>query len=113
VRVCWLWRSEFEWSQHSMMALRAGVLSEDELRRLEGDIDEGWGAKEHALLIAIDQLRATNKLDDEAWRELQRHFDPQQCIDVLFLVGGYVLVGMYVNAFGVPLKDGMKAFAAK
>jgi alkylhydroperoxidase family enzyme len=111
VRVSWLWHSEYEWAQHSMIALRMGVLTDEELSRLEvGAHASGWSDKERALLEAIDQLRQTANLDDAAWQSLSLHFDQRQCIDVIFLVGGYALVGMYVNTFRVPLKEGMKRF---
>ncbi|MGC1510892.1 carboxymuconolactone decarboxylase family protein [Ketobacter sp. MCCC 1A13808] len=111
LRVSWLWRSEYEWAQHSMMAVNNGVFSQADIERITQGVNAGpWSEQETHLLSAIDQLRESTRIDNQLWDALAGHFDRKQLIDIIFLIGGYILVGMYLNTFGVPLKDGMKGF---
>lgn len=111
LRVSWLRRSEFEWSQHSMVSLKNGLLTEDDIQRIKSGSDaEGWNEKESALLQAVDQLLQQSNINENTWKTLEQHLDRQQLIDLVFVIGGYVLVGMYINSFGVPLTENMKGF---
>ena len=111
LRISWLCRSEFEWAQHSMMAINNGIFTEEDIDRIAQGADAGgWNEADAMLLRAVDQLREKNNMDDATWTSLSQHFSRQQVMDIVFLVGGYTLIGMYVNTFGVPLKEGMKGF---
>ena len=34
------------------------------------------------------------------------HFQPRQCMDVVFAVGQYTQVSMILNSFGIQVEDG-------
>ncbi len=104
LRVGWLCRAEYEWSQHVGIGREAG-LSDAEIERIAAGPDaEAWSERERALLRAADELHADSFVGDATWAELARHYDTQQLVDVLFTVGQYHMVSMALNSLGVQLE---------
>ncbi len=56
LRISWLRRAEYEFQQHVILGLRAG-LTDAEIERIQQGPDvEGWNATDEALLRAADEL---------------------------------------------------------
>ncbi len=110
LRVGWLCRAEYEWGQHRLIALGAGI-SEEEIERVaEGPEAAGWSPREAALLRATDELHADAFVSDPTWKQLASHLDTTQLMDLVFTVGQYTLVSMALNSFGVQLDPGTEGF---
>lgn len=110
LRTGWLWRAEYEWAQHAVIA-RASDISDDEIRRVtDGPDAPGWTELESALLRAVDELHADAFVQDATWAVLARHLETMQLMDLVFTVGQYTLVSMALNSFGVPLDPGLAGF---
>ena len=115
LRIGFLCRSGYEWTQHVAIATRAG-LTEAEIARIKrGAAAEGWTAPEKALLTAADELHTTQFVSDATWEALRAHFSEKQCMDVVFTAAQYTQVSMMLNAFGVqlegqPLDPDLKGF---
>lgn len=106
LRTGYLCRSGYEWAQHCRIGRHAG-LSEAELERIKaGPSAEGWTEADRVLLQATDELHADQFVSDETWAAMTRHFDPRQCLDVIYTVGQYTLVSMLLNTVGVQLDEG-------
>ncbi|MGC1506923.1 carboxymuconolactone decarboxylase family protein [Ketobacter sp.] len=104
LRVAWCWQFDLEWTQHSMMAVRDNLLTENEVGRIAAtEISDHWGAEERLLLSAVDHMRRQSDIPDAVWQQLAVHFDQRQLADLTFTIGGYVLAGMYMNAFRIPV----------
>lgn len=109
LRVAWLWRFEIEWAQHSSIAVRDKLLTEDEVNRITlGAANESWSDLEILLIIAVDQMHQSSNIDDETWDALASELNTQQMVDLVFTIGSYVLAGMYMNCFALPLSPGQK-----
>ncbi len=107
LRIGWLCRSEYEWSQHVVIGKREG-LSDEEIARIGvGPDAPGWSDLERALLRATDELKKDAFVSDATWRELGRSLNTQQLMDLVFTVGQYNLVSMALNSFGVQLDPGL------
>lgn len=103
LRIGWLCRAPYEWTQHVQIALRAG-LTEDEIARIAAGPDApGWSAHEAALLRAADELHRDACIGDATWRTLAASYGAEQLMDVVFTVGQYTLVSMALNSFGVEI----------
>lgn len=110
LRIGWLCQSEYEWGQHTRVALREG-LTEEEIRRVaEGPEAAGWSEHERALLRATDQLRKDAFIDDATWAKLDETYTTEQLMDVVFTVGEYNLVSMALRTFGVQREEGVGGF---
>lgn len=110
LRVGWLCRAEYEWSQHAAIARDVGVSGEEIQRVAQGPDAPGWTDAERAVLRAVDELHADHFIGDAAWSALTSHYDDQQCIDLIFTVGQYQLVSMALNSLGVQLEAGAERF---
>ncbi|MCA2240846.1 MULTISPECIES: carboxymuconolactone decarboxylase family protein [Mycobacterium] len=86
------------WSHHLPIAARAG-LSESEI----DDIRSGRCADptDQAVIRAVDDLTGDSTIGETTWDELCRLFTQQQCMDLIFTIGGYLLLALAVNTFGV------------
>lgn len=106
LRIGFLCKSGYEWTQHTRIALNSG-LSENEIARIKiGAGAAGWSAAEVALLKASDELHNDQFISDTTWSALRNNFTEKQCMDVVFTAGQYTQVSMFLNTFGVQLDPG-------
>jgi alkylhydroperoxidase family enzyme len=105
LRVGYLCKSGYEFTQHTRIGLQSG-LSDDEIERIKRGADAGWSPADAALIRAADELVADHFISDATWAELGRHFSDKQRMDVVFTVGQYTQVSMMLNTFGVQLDPG-------
>lgn len=60
---------------------------------------------EQQVLDAVDELLETSRLSEESWTDLSTHLDTRQLMDLIFTVGGYSLLAMAYNTFGIEFED--------
>ena len=58
------------------------------------------------LLKAVDELYTDRTISDGTWQRLASRFNEQQLLDILITTGGYHMVSMALNSFGVQLEPG-------
>jgi len=106
LRIGYLCRSGYEWTQHTPIGIRAG-LTQDEVARIKTGADApGWSEADQALLRAADELHHDQFITDATWAPLKAHFSDKQCMDVVSTAGQYTQVSMILNSFGVQLDAG-------
>lgn len=105
LRIGYLCKSGYEWTQHVPIGERAG-LTGDEIVRIKKGADAGWSDADAALIRASDELHHNYFISDATWAALKRHFSDKQCMDVVFSAGQYTQVCMMLNSFGVQLDEG-------
>jgi len=110
VRVGWLRRGEYEWSQHVAMARAAGVSDAEIEAASEGPDAKSWSQRDATLLRAVDELVNDRYVADETWKQLTDFYDRQQVMDLVFTVGAYDLLAMAMNTFGLQLDPGQAGF---
>ena len=90
------------WSHHVPIAHRAGLSAAeiDAIRydKVTNDVDR-------VVVRAVDELDRHSMVSDATWAGLGRHFDERQRMDLVFTVGGYCLLAMAVNTFGIEDED--------
>lgn len=110
LRIGWLCRAPYEWTQHVQIALRSGI-SEVEIERIaDGPDAPGWTEHDAALVRAVDDLHKDCCLSDATWNTLAKRYTTEQLIDVVFTVGQYNLVSMALNTFGVEIDPELPRF---
>ena len=107
VRISWLNGSDYPWAEH-VISLRKEGASDDEIRRLSSPGNGGWNAKEGALVRAIDEIYAENRISDETWKTLKENYNDNQIFDLLVAATGYQMTSMVSNSFAVQLDSGME-----
>ncbi|PZQ61009.1 MAG: carboxymuconolactone decarboxylase family protein [Phenylobacterium zucineum] len=107
LRVGYLCRSGYEFTQHTRIGLDSG-LTADEIERIKRGADAGWSPADAALIRATDELHHDHFISDATWAELNRHFTEKQAMDVVFTTGQYTQVSMILNTFGVQVEGDQK-----
>jgi alkylhydroperoxidase family enzyme len=105
LRVGYLCKSGYEFTQHTRIGLNEG-LTADEIARIKAGADAGWSDADAALIHAADELVGNHFVSDATWAALAKHFDEKQRMDVVFTAGQYTQVSMFLNTFGVQLEPG-------
>ena len=101
LRLAWLRKAEYEYYQHTILGLRAG-LTEAELEQLRiGPDAPGWSLEDAQLVRAVDELVADACISDATWEQLSERFSLQQMMDLVFLVGCYEIVATTSKSFGI------------
>jgi len=109
LRTGWRCRSQYEFSQHAVIALRSSI-DADEVQRTKADVIDGdWTPHDAALLKAADELHDDACISDATWATLSADLTEQQLLDVMFTVGNYHTVSFALNSCGVQLDAGVTA----
>jgi alkylhydroperoxidase family enzyme len=110
VRIAWLRRGEYEWSQHVRMARFIGMTDEEIDAIAVGADAPVWKPFDAVLLRAADELCHDRYIGDATWAELSAELNRQQLMDLVFTVGAYDVLAMAMNTFGLQLDPGMPGF---
>jgi alkylhydroperoxidase family enzyme len=86
------------WSHHQPLAARAGLSAEDVDAIRSGDCSEPL---DRMVVQAVDDLVTQHTVTASTWDELGRAFSDEQRMDLVFTIGGYFLLAIAVNTFGV------------
>ena len=106
LRIGWLCRSGYEWTQHSRLARSLGM-SDLEIERIkEGPSAAGWTGTEKLVLAAVEELHRDHFVSDATWTELKSILSEKHLMDLIFVVGHYTQVCMILNSFGIQVEDG-------
>lgn len=109
-RIAWLTSGEYEWAAHRGIGLQNGLTEEDISRLASGPDAEGWSEFDAAVVRAADELHETAFISDATWETLSTRFDKLQLMDAVMTVGGYHMLAMALNSFGVQLPEGATGF---
>lgn len=109
LRVGWLCESEYEFGQHRVIGIDAG-LTADEVERVKAGPDAEWTPIERLVLQATDELHHDKIVSDHTWAALREHWSDEQLMDLVFAIGQYTMVSMALRTFGIPLDDFLDGF---
>lgn len=92
----------YELSSHTAAARTAGI-GDAQLAAVQapGLDPSAFNPGDLAALRCADDLWAKATLDDAAWAELRRYFEPQLAAELMFLVGHYVATAFLLNGLGL------------
>lgn len=110
LRVAVLVNSPYEWHNHVGYAIQGGITLEEiaqirDFPEAENDFTE----EERAILSTCDELIKTNNVTDATWDTLKKTLRQEQIMDLVFLIGSYVMTSWGLSAFGVPIEGGADA----
>lgn len=94
----------YEVHQHNRIGKLAG-LSEAELERIAvGPSAPEWSERERTLLRAADELHGHQFISEATYAALAKDWNEQQLMDLVFTVGQYTMVSMFLSTFGVQIE---------
>ena len=110
MRIGWLNGGAYEWAAHSGLARSVGITNQDQIRILAGPGAQGWSDWDATLLKAADELHQDALISDATWEALASRYDTRQLMELVFTVGQYNMVAMYLNSLGVQFEEGWEGF---
>jgi 4-carboxymuconolactone decarboxylase len=93
---------DYLWEHHVPIARRAGLTASEIEEIRHGKVTND---QDRVVVRAVDELDEHSTISDTTWAELGRHFDDRQRMDLVFTIGGYCLLAMAVNTFGIEDED--------
>jgi 4-carboxymuconolactone decarboxylase len=108
LRTSWDCDADYDWAHHVPAAQRAGLSDEEILRISRGPSAAGWSQLDALLLQATDELHRDQRISEATWNRLAERYNQQQMMDLVFAVGQYTMVSMFLNSAQVQLEPGLK-----
>lgn len=99
-------RARFEFAAHRRLGLRAG-LDEAALDRLQAGQPPGFVGDEAVAYAFTDEILRLHRASPATYAQALAAFGEADLIELVTLIGYYCLVSCTLNAFEVPLADGM------
>ena len=107
LRMGWNCQAIYEFGQHTLFGLDAG-LSSEEIYFTTRPISLGaWSEADAAILQLVDDLYADDCVSDATWAEANRHFSPPDVIHLLAAAACYRVISGFLNTAGVQLDEGV------
>ena len=106
LRLSWLCRCTYIWGRHVKQAKKFGLICTDIGHVRKGGISTYWGKQYSLLLRAVDELYGNDWVSDVTWDELEQKYSQKQVMDLVFTVGGYRMLAMACNSFGIEPEEG-------
>lgn len=108
LRIAWLCGSEYEWNHHVLVGKRAS-LSKEEINKIKiGSEAQGWNNFDKLLLSSVDELYTNTILSDTTWNALSERYEEKQLMDLIFVVGAYNMLAMFMNSIGFKTEECVK-----
>jgi 4-carboxymuconolactone decarboxylase len=104
MRVVHRHRSAYEWGQHVRMASDNGVFAEDIAKLVQGNA--GFTGDDLVVLEFTDELLANGHAEWSAWQRLVDSVGERQAMELIFVVGSYVLAAMAFETWRLPAAPG-------
>ncbi|MBJ7459155.1 MAG: carboxymuconolactone decarboxylase family protein [Thermoleophilaceae bacterium] len=105
LRVAWLCRSEYEWTQHRAIGRHKGLTREQVDAASSDPTSDHLDDETRTLLAAVPELLENHVLSDASYDALRDFLSPALILEFIMLVGTYSALAGALNTFGVPLED--------
>jgi len=101
------WQSNFEWFAHVPMAIRAGVSRAhvDAIYRGERPLFDDLN--DQLAFDTAEELLTTRSLSDTAFDRLRSGLGEEGAVNFVALIGYYMGVSAMLNAFDIPVPEGI------
>ena len=111
LRLGWLTQCEYEYVMHLILGRRAG-LTDTEIAAIESGPDsDGLNPEDRDLVRMTDEVLRNYRISDDTWERLSTRYTANQIMDMIFLVGCYSVMAMYINTFRIPVEESEPALA--
>lgn len=109
LRVGWLNKAPYEWSQHVIAGKREAGLTTEEVERVTiGSGAPGWSDSDRAILRAVEEMHEDAMISDATWDELASRLNEKQLLELPLLVGAYQGTAYLQNSVRFRLIEGSK-----
>ena len=103
-----VWSAEFEFAAHAQYAIKGGIDPEVVEAISRNEVPKFAKDDEAAVYRFAKDLTSMYRVEDETYQAAIEQIGEQGAVELIALMGLYVMVCMTLNAFEVPLMEGMK-----
>jgi alkylhydroperoxidase family enzyme len=104
----------YEWAQHIELAALAGVTPAEVAAVSEGGAGLNaieWSPVEQAALRAVDETADEGAVTDATWDTLAEQLTESELIELLMLIGHYLMLTTVLRSLRIPLEPRAEALA--
>ncbi|MEA2474348.1 MAG: hypothetical protein QOE06_2263 [Thermoleophilaceae bacterium] len=99
--------AEYEWVQHVPIAKAVGASDEDVAAIEGGDLDaECLGDDVRAALRFTTEVVRDVRASDEAFEAVRAHLSPREIVELLLVIGQYMLVARVAETTAIEIDEG-------
>ena len=102
------WKAEYEFAAHGPLAVRAGVSEETVAAIARGEVPRFDRDDERIVHAFARELVEARRVSDESYERAVDLLGEPGTVELVGILGYYTLVCMTLNAFEVPLGEGME-----
>ena len=104
-----LWRAQYEWFAHEPQAERAGVKPATIRDLHAGRVPKSAPKDERAIYDFIHELYKTRRVSDKSYKRVQAVLGDAATVELVGILGYYVLVAMILNIYRMMPPGGRAA----
>ena len=103
------WKAQFEWFAHAPLAEKQGVKPAT-IRALQaGRAPTTAPRDEMAIYAFVKELYAKRRVSDATYKRVHRLLGDAGTVELVGILGNYVMVSMILNVFRMPIPEGTPA----
>ncbi len=108
MRIGWVTRSDYEWTQHWSVAMSAFGCSEQDLREVrDWRNSTHFDAVDRSVLAATDETLEHGKIGQSTWDACRRHLGTEEaCLDLVASIGAWTMISQLARSTELPLEEG-------
>jgi len=111
LRIGWVTKSEYEWTQHWRVAERLGMSEADMLDVRDWRSSGRFVEAERAVLAATDETLESGAISPETWRACESALgSDESLLELVAAIGNWRLFSTLLRSLEVPLEDGVVAW---
>lgn len=107
LRMGWNCRSIYEFGQHTLFGLDAGLTEAEIYAVTRPLVTHEWSETDRILLQMVDDLHGDDCVSDATWAELSAHWPVSDVMEFMGAALIYRVVSSMLNSCGVELDDGV------
>jgi 4-carboxymuconolactone decarboxylase len=113
LRTAYRFDGRYEWAHHIELGRAQGITAEETVA-LGGDLSAvEWDQFERAALTAVDETADEGAVSDHTWAVLSGGLDSAKLVELLMLIGHYLMLSTVLRSLRVPLEPTAEALAAE
>lgn len=108
MRIGWLKKGVYEWTQHWRIACQFGIEERDLLAVRDWQRHDHWSSLERATLRATDETVESGTISKATWNDCVMHFPTdRERINLVATIGTWKMMSEVLTTLAVPLEEGV------
>ena len=103
------WKAQYEWHAHAMIAAKQGVKAATIRDLRAGRAPKSAPPDEMAIYAFVKELYATRRVSNATYARVHKLLGVAGMVELVGILGYYVLISMTLNVFRMPLPAGVPA----